>query len=67
MCSIQSPAFWFRESMLAGQSSPVPRVALSGDAVLDGFEAVVEPGHQGDDAGDGVVFAGTAGEVKRFP
>ena len=53
--------------MLAGQSSPVPRVALSGDAVLDGFEAVVEPGHQGDDAGDGVVFAGTAGEVKRFP
>jgi hypothetical protein len=37
-------------------------VALSGDAVLDGFEAVVEPGHLGDDVGDGVVLAGNAGE-----
>ena len=32
------------------------------DAVFDGLEAVVELGELGDDAGDGVVFSGSAEE-----
>jgi len=32
-------------------------VSCGGDAVFDGFQAVVELGELGDDAGDGVVFS----------